>query len=166
MAGILRLGAPDPMLVIHARRVAALMDFDGRQTMSAARHIHRCTHYHRPTGATILYTRDTGHHTSGWWKNPDYDRCLHLSLSFDGGFDRRMAKRWAEAFFAGDTSLLWLEPPYSPEGKMREVWHYRLFCDAGWQPIQPRGEVYSTDWTPAGWKSFSEAHAAEMEPAR
>lgn len=37
---------------------------------------------HEPTGTMLLFTRDIGHHTSGWWKNPDYERCYHLSLSF------------------------------------------------------------------------------------
>ena len=32
----------------------------------------------------IMFTRDTGHHTSGWLKNPDYERCWHLSLSKAG----------------------------------------------------------------------------------
>ena len=42
--------------------------------------------------------------------------------------------------------------------KRAEVYHYRLFCDEGWQPIMPRGEVYSTQFTELGWKSFSELH--------
>lgn len=143
------------------------MDFDGRQTPAAARHIRRCTHYHRPTEAMIIYTRDTGMHSSGWWKNPDYERCLHLSLSFvgvEGGeayplqFDRRMAEHWAEAFFGSNARLCWIEPPYSPEGKARGVHHYRLFCDPAWQPILPRGEVYSRDWTPSDWLSWSDLH--------
>jgi hypothetical protein len=34
----------------------------------------------------------------------------------------------------------------------------RLFCDAGWQPIKPRGEVYSRHLTEKGWRTFSEIH--------
>jgi hypothetical protein len=25
---------------------------------------------------------DIGAHTSGWWKNPDYEACWHLSISY------------------------------------------------------------------------------------
>lgn len=38
------------------------------------------------------------------------------------------------------------------------VYHYRLFCDEAWKPIMPRGEVYSTQFTERGWKSFSDLH--------
>ena len=31
-------------------------------------------------------------------------------------------------------------------------------CDEAWKPIMPRGEVYSTQFTERGWKSFSEIH--------
>lgn len=41
------------------------------------------------------------------------------------------------------------------------VHHYRLFCDKAWKPILPRGEVYSKDWTPADWKSWSDVHGVE-----
>lgn len=54
--------------------------------------------------------------------------------------------------------LLWCEAPYSEQGKRNEVYHYRLFCDKNWQPIMPRGEVYSKQFTELGWKSFSELH--------
>jgi hypothetical protein len=110
----------------------------------------------------VIYSRDTGHHSSGWWKNPDYERCYHLSLSFEGGHNRKTAERWCKALFGDNVSKLWIEPPFSPAGLAREVWHYRLFCDAAWQPLVPRGEVYSKDWTPADWKSWSDIHG---EPA-
>lgn len=35
-------------------------------------------------GTRLLFSRDAGHHTSGWLKNPDYERCWHLSLSKAG----------------------------------------------------------------------------------
>jgi hypothetical protein len=157
-------------LAISARMQAARMVLDGRDSPAAQRHIERCTHYHRPTETLLIFTRDAGHHSSGWWKNPDYERCLHLSVSFvgtEGGrvyllpFDRRMAGKWAEAFFGTAARLCWIEPPYSRAGKVRGVHHYRLFCDPGWQPILPRGEVYSRAHTPAGWLSFSELHRGD-----
>lgn len=164
------LAAPDPLIVIRARLEAAKMNFDGRDSPAAHRHIQRCTHYHRPTQALIIYTRDVGMHSSGWWKNPAYERCLHLSLSFVGQqydelfplpFNRKMASRWAEIFFGDDARKCWIEPPFSPEGKVRGVHHYRLFCDPSWRPLMPKGEVYSKVATPAGWLSWSDLHAGE-----
>lgn len=127
-----------------------------------------CSHLYRidaVTSARMIYTRDVGHHTSGWWKNPDYERCLHLSLSFCVNptdaplpFDRKEAEKIARAFFADDCSKAWVEPPYSAEGKRCDVYHYRVFCNEGWEPIVPQREVYTRDDTPADWKSFGELH--------
>lgn len=36
------------------------------------------------------------------------------------------------------------------------VQHWRLFADEHWNPILPRGEVYSSKFTEIGWKSASE----------
>ncbi len=110
-----------------------------------------------------ILTRDTGYHSCGWWKNPDYERCYHLSVSFPGGAKRKYIEYILKELFGYDRRLLWCEPPYSEAGKQAGVWHYRLFCDEGWQPIKPRGEVYGRDFTEAGWKSFSELHG---NPAR
>jgi len=101
---------------------------------------------------------DIGYHTSGWWKNPDYERCYHLSISFPGGRNNKKLEHILNKFFGNNKRLLWCEPPYSEEGKKAGVYHYRLFCDENWQPIFPRGEVYSTQFTEMGWKSFSELH--------
>lgn len=149
------------------RRMKARADagvFDG---LSMSPYFLRCLHYCENTQAMLIFTRDVGMHSSGWWKNPDYERCYHLSISFEvAGVplpqNHKDARRWCEAFFGGDTKLLWIEPPYSLEGKQREVYHYRLFCDEGWQPIKPRGEVYSREWTPADWKSWSDIHGDEI----
>lgn len=113
--------------------------------------------------ANIIYTRDVGHHSGGWWKNPDYERCLHLSLSYRDQrgslpHDRRQSAIIARAFFVDDVRLAWIEAPYSAEGKASDVWHYRVFCDPSWAPILPRGEVYHRANTPAGWRSFSDVH--------
>lgn len=59
-------------------------------------------------------------------------------------------------FFGDSQKMIWVEPPYSDDGKRMGVWHYRLFCDEHWQTIKPRGEVYNTHFTERGWKSFSE----------
>jgi hypothetical protein len=106
----------------------------------------------------IIFTRDTGYHSSGWWKNPDFEMCYHLSISFQGERKRNITEKIVKGLFAENQKLLWVEPPYSRIGKQKEVWHYRLFCDALWNPIKPRGEVYNTEFTEKGWKSFSEVH--------
>lgn len=133
----------------------------------------------------VLFSRDSGAHTSGWWKNPDYDRCFHLSLSFydrevilrwlelgeqyatTGSLpkDRRETDAWVELFFGDHARLIWCEPPAFDAGKLLDVWHYRLFCDPNWQPILPRGEVYTREFTEAGWKSWSDVQAAEQAAA-
>lgn len=124
----------------------------------------RCMAMHTD-GTVLMFTRDTGHHSAGWFKNPDYERCWHLSISFrdpETGeprpFDHAESERWTKMFFRGSTEKVWCEPPCTPEGKANGVYHYRLFCDEGWQPIKPRGEVYSRELTEKGWKSFSEIH--------
>lgn len=123
-------------------------------------------------GTTMIFTRDVGHHTSGWFKNPDYERCLHLSMSAQPGliwtpdtpdFDERMRNAWLRAFFKEDLDKVWFEPPVSPEGRSAGVQHWRLFCDATWKPIVPRGEVYETEFTEKGWKTSSEMRALEQE---
>lgn len=105
--------------------------------------------------ATMVLTRDAGYHTGGWWKNPDYERCWHLSCSFRDGFTRRRGDALARTFFLDDVRWTWLEGPHSKRGRETGVWHYRLFCDPFWRPLKPSGEVYSR-FMPADWKSFSE----------
>lgn len=139
--------------------------------------IDRCTADHLGTGTRLIFTWDEGMHSSGWWKNPDYERCWHLSLSFrepETGTtlpkDAKLTEKWLDAFYGENCRYLWAEPPYSESGKQVEVWHYRIFCDPSWTPIVPRGEVYSREFTEAGWLSFSDmrhAHAqmlAELVP--
>lgn len=104
----------------------------------------------------VVLTRDTEYHTSGWFKNPDYERCWHLSLSFPGGRTQKAVNELLKAFFGEHINKLWVEPPMSREGKAADCWHFRLFCDQYWNPIKPRKEVYSKDFTKKGWKSYSE----------
>jgi len=143
------------------RKMAARGFFDG--TGASQVYLLRCRSYHPLTGTGITFTRDTGHHSSGWWKNPDYERCYHLSLSFwdpltraSRPHDTKLAKEWVELFFGDDRRKLWCEPPWSDDGKKYDVWHFRLFCDPSWSPIVPRDEVYTKTWTEAGWKSWSD----------
>lgn len=109
---------------------------------------------------SIIFTRDVGPHSGGWWKNPDYEYCYHLSICFFGGKSKKKLEDILDGLFTpSGKRMLWIEPPISPEGKSKEIWHYRLFCDDHWVPIIPRGEVYSKRYTESGWKSYSELHA-------
>jgi hypothetical protein len=159
--------------VVTELRLASLRGvYDGRNTPWARRYIAACSAVHEASGTRLIFTRDSGAHSGGWWKNPDYELCKHLSLSFiayDWGRrdygprpqDRGKAAEWCELFFGRDACrLLWVEPPFTPEGKAADVFHYRLFCDQAWVPIKPRGEVYSRHLTEAGWKSWSDIHGA------
>lgn len=152
------------------RRNAGRREFDGRD-MSV---VQACTAVHVGLGvATVLvFTRDTGHHSSGWWRNPEYERCYHLSLSFrdparvgvPGPRDVREAREWVRAFYGPHVDKVWCESPYSSEGKSADVWHYRVFADEHWSPIVPRREVYS-HLAGRGWRSFTELQA-EIAGAR
>ena len=164
---ILRGSTPDLQLVATARLKAARIVWDGRDSPAGRRYLDDCRHYDPATQCLLIFTRDCGFNSNGWWKNPDYERCFHLSLSFlafEGGekislpYDYDMAAKWVDAFFGEDARLTWHEGPASEDGKAKGVHHYRLFCDEAWRPIKPRGEVYSKDWTSAGWKSFSDIH--------
>lgn len=128
-----------------------------------------CTYLHRPTGSLLIFTRDSGMHTSGWFKNPDYERCYHLSVSFRDPetmyprpFDRQLADRWVKAFYGDDRRYVWSESPKSEPGRINEVWHYRMFCNPMWRPMKPRGEVYSRELTEVGWQSWSEQHPTDL----
>jgi len=152
-------------LLVGAHVNAAIKGtFDGK---GLNRYFASCRAVHAFRGITTAFTRDVGYHSSGWWKNPDFERCYHLSISFfdpatlsPRPFEDAIARRIAKAFYTKHTKWVWVESPYSDEGKAMGVWHYRLFCDERWQPILPRGEVYSRELTEAGWKSFSDVQDA------
>jgi len=155
------------------KRVAVTLPiYTGTDSITNREIIRRSTGYHVVSGSAIIFTRDSGHHSSGWWKNPEYERCWHLSLSFLDPLtleprdkDIQLTEQWIEVFFHHDKRYVWSEPPYSEQGKILAVWHYRIFCDEAWQPIIPKGEVYSKALTEAGWLSYSDLrskHAAEL----
>ncbi len=150
-------------IAFEAHAVAARGAFDGRETEANRLYLLACRRVAH--GTSLIFTRDTGHHSSGWFRNPDFERCWHLSLSpapsrlwtpDTPDLDRRLRDRWLAAFFGEWTRLLWAESPHSSAGKRAGVWHWRLFCDEHWEPILPRGEVYSSEFTEKGWKSASE----------
>ena len=104
-------------------------------------------------GVRIIFTRDVGHHTRGWFENPDYERCFHLSLSFrtpDGKSflpqNEKIAPELIELFYGSNSKLIWADPVCSKTGVLHHVWNYRLFVDRNWQPIQPPREVYTKEF--------------------
>lgn len=146
--------------------------FDGRESQEGWRYMSHCKVHCSVTGAWLIFTRDTGHHTSGWLKNPDYERCWHLSTSplpspliLPGvqrvELDRGVRAAWVKAFFGDDLRYVWSEGPKSPVGKREDVWHWRLFCDEHWVPLLPRKEVYTREFTEEGWRSASQVLAED-----
>lgn len=124
---------------------------------------------HEPTRSVLIYSYDEGMHSLGWFKNPDYERCKHLSVHFAESaiiqteswapYEKDTADLWLDAFFGQEKRSLWCEPFQRGEG-----FHYRLFCDERWNGIVPHGEVYSKEFTEKGWKSFSELHGGGEDP--
>lgn len=155
-------------LVPFAKARAQRGLYDGKVGPRTQRLTDLCRHqltFGLSLSTTVIFTRDVGHHSGGWWKNPDFERCYHLSLSFydlmtgvNAGHRKDRSEQIAHAFYGDDVRMCWIEGPYSPEGKTNDVWHYRVFCDPAWQAIKPRGEVYDRTFTEIGWKSFSEIH--------
>lgn len=97
---------------------------------------------------SIIITFDVGYHNSGWWKNSQYDRCLHLSISMNDGKNvskstEEEINAWIDLVFK-DThpdamKWLWHETGF----KHKTVDHYRLFYSKITnQPILPQGQVY------------------------
>lgn len=161
-------------LVADMKRIARYGHYDGfASDAGMQRYMKRCRRFVLDTGTSLLFTHDKGMHTSGWWKNPDYERCLHLSLSFvdpetgtPASHNHDEAKQWCRLFFDGTERLIWIEPPFSDHGKKFDVWHYRVFMAPDFTtPILPRGEVYSREFTESGWKSWSDVHGEPQEEA-
>lgn len=151
----------DKFTLIHdmARRMRFAAMQDVWNGVDATPYFEQCKWLSQRFICSMIFTRDVGYHSGGWWKNPDYERCWHLSISFPDGRNKVTLDKIIEALFGAHKNLIWVEPPYTDTGKKYDVWHYRLFCDENWQPIKPRGEVYSTQFTEKGWKSFSELKA-------
>lgn len=178
-------------VVFEIRRRAQYGISRGRDdTLQERKYYRVCTWFHGATGSVVMFTRDSGHHSSGWMKNPDYERCLHLSLSFkeplerspdhlvnldvmsrlgapplrQRDFDWSLAGQWVISILHPHSHLAWHEGPFSREGKIAGVRHFRVFCDPAWVPWKPRGEVYNLDFTEKGWKSWSDIQGENAEP--
>lgn len=123
-----------------------------------------------PLRAVVILTRDNMVKL-GWWKNFEFENCLHLSISFRDpatlftiDWDDRSARKIVEAVFGASRSMTWWEPAYTPEGKTRGVQHWRLFYAPDWMtPIHPKGEPHTLN-VPAGWRGWTEYQAAQPTP--
>lgn len=151
----------------HAKRSKR---YNGLATSANQLLLDSCRFVHLATGTQGIFSFDTGHHSSGWWKNPEYERCWHLSLSFHDpetlqlrDKDSKLTEMWLDAFYHSNKRYVWTESAYSDHGKKARVWHYRVFCDQNWQPFIPRGEVYNKELTEAGWLSYSDLKSAEAK---
>ncbi len=69
----------DTLLVVDMKRTPEFRTFNGR---APSAYLDMCKSLDSVAGAKLIYTRDVDMHESGWFKNPDYDRCYHPSLSF------------------------------------------------------------------------------------
>lgn len=145
------------------------MFYDGRNTRTP--YFNHARRIHQKTGTSLLFTRDKGMHSSGWFKNPDYDRCYHLSISFwdltgdepkARAYEPQLAQLWVKLFYGEWERYVWEEGTAMPE-LPAEVRHYRVMTDEHWRPIIPRKEVYSRDFIEKGWKSFSDQRADRIE---
>ena len=153
----------DRLLVWHHKQVAETGRYNGF-TSWPHDYMKRCKGFCPTTGTQLCFTRSSGMHECGFFKNPDYNQCYHLSLSFFDPFthehrdhDHELAGQWCDAFFGRDKKLLWIEAPHSDHGRQLDVRHYRLLMDEHWsEPIKPRGEVYTREFTAAKWKSWSD----------
>ena len=164
-----------PSVVNKLRAQALCGELKGFMDTASQAYIMDCTAFFAAEGVVLIYTRDSGHHMSGWLKNPDYERCLHFSISFrepfrlqkQASFDEKKAVEWLDLFFGDAKRFAWVESAKNVQGIAWEVRHYRVFCDSAWQPIHPRGEVYSREFTEVGWKSFGELHPEDgrQEPS-
>ena len=144
---------PDHKVFAEIRTNAEAGVFDGR---AKTPYFESCRFIIEKYECILIFTKDVNHHLGGWWKNPDYERCYHMSISFPNGINKSAVKIAINNLFGWDKKYIWVEPPYSRQGKKAGVYHYRLFCDMNWKAIKPRGEVYSKHLTKVGWKSFSE----------
>ena len=161
-----------PSEIRRIRQAAEVSIYTGMGTPKDQFIVSACTHAHFRTGTVVIFTRDGHFHDSGWIKNPDFNQCYHLSLSFfdratgeSAPQNRKKADLWCKLLFGQDNlRKLLIEGPKSPEGNIKDVWHYRLFTDHYWQPLVPRGEPYNKVRTETGWQTWSEIHGRNTEP--
>lgn len=154
---------PDSV-VAELRRRAFSGIWNGDESFESVQYRERCTFYDPANGVSVIYTREEGYHSSGWFKNPQCERCHHISIGFKDpatmepiDHNHAFANQLVAAILgARNIKKVYIESPVTGQGKSFDIWHYRVWCDANWEPIVPQGEVYSKDLTEAGWKSWSD----------
>jgi len=145
----------------HRRVIAQRWPWDGKRPISQdARLVVSSITGVEELRISTLLTFDVGAHSSGWWRNSDYERCWHLSLvgiaqlGVHGGHEYVDVPldditAWASIEYGRARSLAWTEPPagdfdvYRNAPASRHTTHIRLFVDQQNQPIKPTGEVYT-----------------------
>lgn len=118
-----------------------------QQVSANGRYLRMCAAEHRPTGTLLMVTRDFEPNATPSATTPE--RALHLSLSFivpgsrpyDGyGQPRRrdvgLSHEWARLVFRHRLPWVWVRRPLSEAARLKEVWHYMLFCDERWLPVR------------------------------
>jgi hypothetical protein len=120
----------------------------------------------------LLLSRDKMHHSVGWWRNAEYEYCLHLSISarervgvlaataaqdadaFNSipyeDMPHEELRYWARLIFGEHVDKLWIEPGGTDPRLTRDeahthraINHLRLFFDPEtFEPFIPSGEVY------------------------
>jgi len=154
MKTILR-NASDAEIFGRMMKVAQHGTFDGlvQEGGGLPPYLDECRWWIERWDCLAILTRDVGYHTSGWWiLSPPTERGTALK---QGAYQRPQSPLTPPLCVKGAQRC---EGPYTAEGKQCGVFHYRLFCDPAWQPLKPRGEVYTREFTEAGWKSYSELH--------
>jgi hypothetical protein len=136
--------------------------YDGRRVINDRHYMvaDSITEPGRPV--SLVLTLDSGIHASGWWRNSDYDRCLHLSLAHptstmirthrvETPTDKEVAA-WGREILGPQLQKCWIEPAaslFDPHRKPNTP-HVRLFLDRQNRPIVPQGEVYHLKPWPDG----------------
>lgn len=147
-------------LVKDHRETASTGTWDGNPL---SEYYESCRRLNSAFGISTILTRDVGYHSSGWMKTPELERCLHLSIAFFDpasgspiSQDHATATLLIKAMFFPSVKWTWTEPPSGDVAMQHDLWHYRLFCNEKWQPLNPPGE----ELTSFGWKCFGDVQEA------
>lgn len=160
-----------PRVAEEMRRNAMGWVYDGSEpTPETKRRKSNSVAQHYPTNTSLVFGRDRGHHTLGGWKSPEVERCFHLSLSFVD-MDKRIVKKtesglvqlWLRSFFGDALDLVWAEPPGNEAYDMQQ-WHFRLFCDETWNPLEKEPVHMQRELRAKGYVRASEIIFVSDEP--
>jgi len=149
------------LALIDLRRLAVKYPWKGQQDIHQRHRLITNSLLEPDRPICVIYTYDVGYHSSGWWRNSEYERCFHLSLShqkldpagWQVGIEAPTESEiheWAKLAWPTDWKKAWLEPPASvlsidvlEQRRYPGVGHVRLFLDLSLTPILPTGEVYN-----------------------